>query len=72
MIKVILFDIDNTLLSFDGYVKEAMRSGFEEFDLGVVYDDEAFSVFTRINGELWRLIEKGELDLEGLKRYAGT
>ena len=33
MIKVALIDIDNTLLSFTGYVKEAMREGFSFFGL---------------------------------------
>lgn len=28
MIQVVLIDIDNTLLSFSGYVKEAMRGRF--------------------------------------------
>lgn len=28
MIQVVLIDIDNTLLSFSGYIKEAMRDGF--------------------------------------------
>ena len=28
MIQVVLIDIDNTLLSFSGYVKETMREGF--------------------------------------------
>ena len=33
MIKVVLVDIDNTLLSFTGYVKEAMREGFSFYGL---------------------------------------
>ena len=44
MLKVILFDIDNTLLSFDGYVEEAMRSGFREFGIGP-YEDSKPGVF---------------------------
>ena len=35
MIKAILLDIDNTLLSFDEYVKETMKNGFEKFKIGV-------------------------------------
>lgn len=34
MLKVIVFDIDNTLLSFDECVKESMKSGFEKFKIG--------------------------------------
>ena len=34
MLKVILFDVDNTILSFDEYVKESMKNGFEKFEIG--------------------------------------
>lgn len=67
MIKAILLDIDNTLLSFDEYVKDAMRTGFKEFNL-CEYDEGMFSVFTEINNKLWHSLEKGEIDLEGLKK----
>ena len=67
MLKVVLFDIDNTLLSFDEYVKESMRSGFEKFEIGT-YEEGMFSVFNEINTGLWRLIEKGELDFEELQK----
>ena len=33
MLKVILFDVDNTILSFDEYVKESMKCGFEKFEI---------------------------------------
>ena len=48
MLKVILFDVDNTILSFDEYVKESMKNGFEKFEIGT-YKEEMFSVFKRIN-----------------------
>ena len=67
MLKVILFDIDNTLLSFDQCVKETMKTGFETFKIGT-YEEWMFAVFHRINADLWRSIELGELDFEGLKR----
>ncbi len=67
MLKVILFDVDNTLLSFDEYVKESMKSGFEKFEIGT-YEDGMFSVFNQINTGLWQLIEKGELDFEELRK----
>ena len=37
MIQVVLIDIDNTLLSFSGYIKEAMRDGFAQYGLKTVY-----------------------------------
>lgn len=67
MLKVILFDIDNTLLSFDGCVKESMKSGFEKFEIGT-YEDGMFAAFNQINTDLWQLIEKGELDFEELRK----
>ena len=67
MVRVILFDVDNTLLSFDEAVKEAMRSGFEAFGLGA-YEEGMFSVFHQVNTRLWQLIEKGESDLAELQK----
>lgn len=67
MLKVILFDIDNTLLSFDGFVKETMKSGFEKFGIGP-YQDEMFQTFTQINSGLWQDLERGTLPFEELKR----
>ncbi len=65
MIKAILIDIDNTLLDFDAYVKESMKSGFEKFGLGE-YEDSMFSVFEKINSEMWQQIEENELTYEEL------
>ena len=67
MLKVILFDVDNTLLSFDEYVKESMKSGFEKFGIGP-YADEMFPVFNKINTSLWQLLEKRELDFDELQK----
>lgn len=65
MIKVVLIDIDNTLLDFDAYVQNAMKDGFEMFGLGS-YDDSMFRVFLQINNEMWRQIEQGSLTYEEL------
>lgn len=67
MLKVIFFDIDNTLLSFDEYVKESMKNGFAKYQL-CGYKDEMFSVFNRINNTLWQGIEKGEMNFEELRQ----
>ena len=53
LVKVIFIDIDNTLLSFTGYVKDAMREGFNYFGLKP-YTETMFPVFERINNSLWR------------------
>lgn len=65
--KVILFDVDDTLLSFQGYVKQSMKEGLEHFNLGK-FEEWMFPVFTRINDKLWRQIEDGSLTFEELKR----
>lgn len=65
MIKAVLFDIDNTLLDFDAYVRQAMREGFEEFGL-CEYNDGMYDTFTRINSGLWHDIEKGKLTFDEL------
>lgn len=67
MLKAILFDIDNTLLSFDEYVKESMKNGFKKFGIGR-YEDEMFYIFNQINTGLWQAIEKGEIDFEELQK----
>lgn len=65
MIRVVFFDIDDTLLSFSGYVKEAMKSGFALFGLPP-YREEMFPVFERINTGLWKRLEEGVLTFEEL------
>ena len=65
MIQVVLIDIDNTLLSFSGYVKETMREGFALYGLKP-YTEAMFPVFERINNGLWAQIEQGTLSFEEL------
>ncbi len=66
-IKAILIDIDDTLLDFDAYVKEAMKSGFQRFGLSP-YKEEMYQTFLKINTGLWSELEKGELSFEELKK----
>ena len=65
MIKVVFIDIDNTLLSFSGYVKESMKNGFAQFGMKP-YTESMFPVFEKINNSLWRQIEQGTLSYEEL------
>ncbi len=65
MIKAVFLDIDNTLLDFDGYVKEAMRTGFEKYGLPE-YKEEMFDTFTKENSKLWHEIELGTLTFDEL------
>lgn len=66
-IKAVLIDIDDTLLSFSGYVKQTMKDGFAQYDLGK-YNDEMYLIFKKINNELWKQIEQGTLSFNELQR----
>lgn len=68
MIKVVLMDIDDTLLSFSGYVKETMKEGFSRFGLPE-YDDAMYAVFRKTNDALWRQIEQGTLTFDELLKF---
>lgn len=65
--RAIFIDIDNTLLDFDEYVRTTLRSGFEKFGI-CKYEPFMYDVFTRINDELWKGIEKKELSFDELKK----
>lgn len=65
--KAIFFDIDNTLLSFDEYVKQSMKEGFAYYKLKP-YEPYMFDVFHQENDKLWRMIEEGTLQLEQLQK----
>ena len=67
MIRAVFLDIDNTLLSFSGYVRQTMRAGFQRFGLPP-YEEAMFPVFERINNALWLRIERGELTFEELQK----
>ncbi len=67
MLSAIFIDVDNTLLSFDEYVRKAMRTGFEKFGLPP-YKEEYYEIFDQINDKYWEDIERGKLTFEELKR----
>lgn len=68
MIKVVFLDIDDTLLSFSAYVREAIKSGFAKYHLHPVTDDidELMAIYGKVNGALWRQLERGELSFDEL------
>lgn len=67
MIKVIFLDVDNTLLSFSGYVQQTMAEGFRKFGLKP-YTEDMFPVFEKINNALWQQIERGEITFAELQQ----
>lgn len=60
MIKVILWDIDGTLLDFHQAERAAIRSLFQKFGLGVC-TDAMLAHYSAINAGFWRRLEAGEL-----------
>lgn len=60
MIKVILWDIDGTLLDFEKAEKQAIRTCFEVFDLGECTDD-MIAKYSVINKGYWERLERKEM-----------
>lgn len=60
MIKVILWDIDATLLDFQAAEKAAIRFCFEKHGIGEC-SDEMLSRYTKINKHYWEMLERGEM-----------
>lgn len=67
MIKVVLIDIDNTLLDFDAFVKKTLKDGFEHFQLGE-YKPCLYDIFEEENGRIWRQLEKKEITFDELQK----
>lgn len=59
MIKYLLWDIDNTLLSFDLAERASMTKGFKIFDIDIK-DEKALEIYKDINDKHWKMLEKGE------------
>lgn len=60
MIRVILWDIDNTLLSFNKAEVAAFSREFEEFGIGGV-TEELLKDYSVINKRRWQALERGEM-----------
>ena len=59
MIKYLLWDIDNTLLSFDLAERASMTKGFKIFDIDIK-DKKDLDVYKDINDKHWKMLERGE------------
>ena len=62
-IKVILWDIDGTLLDFKAAETAGIRMGFAHFNLGTC-TDEMLERYASINTGYWEALERGELTRE--------
>ena len=60
MIRVILWDIDGTLLDFAAAEREAIRGCFAQFGLGEC-SDEMLARYSAINRQHWEMLERKEL-----------
>ena len=71
MIKVILWDIDGTLLDFKKSEYAAIKKCFEIFDLGKC-TDEMIGRYSVLNREYWEKLERGEIEKKELltRRFA--
>ena len=58
-IRVLLWDIDGTLLDFNASERAGIRNTFSDFGLGEC-TDEMLSVYSRINNKHWEMLERGE------------
>lgn len=59
-IKVVLWDIDGTLLNFEEAEKYAIRAGFAKFSLGEC-TDSMLADYSKINRGYWQRLERGEI-----------
>lgn len=60
MFKVILWDVDGTLLNFKAAEKNAIKTLFGEFSIGVC-TDEMIARYSKINEKYWKALERGEM-----------
>lgn len=60
MIKVILWDIDGTLLNFEKAEGYALKKCFEIFDMGIC-TDEMRGQYSNINTGYWERLERNEI-----------
>ena len=60
MYKVLLWDIDGTILDFKASEKNAIRACFKHFSIGEC-TDEMIARYSEINDKYWKKLERGEL-----------
>lgn len=63
--RAILFDFDDTLVSYDAGQRYGLEKAFSAF--GIPPKEEFFRIYREENEKLWRLAEKGEISSEELR-----
>jgi len=64
MYKIVLIDLDNTLLNFDKAEIEAFKKIVRDYN--IVYDAKLYKKYKKINEEYWLNFEKGFISKEKL------
>jgi len=65
-----LLDADDTIFDFKAAAAEALKNSFEECSLP--YSDKVYSSYMRINDELWKKLERKEINQTELKALRFT
>ena len=65
MFKVLLWDLDNTILDFNLAQRNSLIYVFERFNLGEC-SDETIEKFSEINAAHWQMLERGEITKNAL------
>ncbi len=60
MKKIILMDLDNTIIDFNECARHSIMGIFE--DLGFAYNENVFTTFITENVKIWKRLELGEID----------
>lgn len=60
--KILLFDLDDTLLDFGANETDSLNKLFQEH--GYTFSDELFRVYNSVNKQLWTDYENGEIGLD--------
>ena len=65
MKKIVLIDLDNTLIDFNECARHSIINAFNE--LGFTYTDKVFETFITENVKIWKRLEKGEITKSQLR-----
>ena len=59
MKKIVLLDLDNTLIDFNECARHSIINSFKKH--GFTYTEDAFTTFITENVKIWKRLEKGEI-----------
>lgn len=63
--QVLLFDFDDTLISYDASEAHGLQKALEEYNIPA--EERLFDIYREENRKLWRLIESGEITSDELR-----